>query len=54
MEEVAALVARIDTAESAASNVMRVIQLEHSYAKDMVDILTSAIGAATARRRDLR
>jgi type II secretion system protein D len=47
MQEVAALIARIDTPDNAANNEMRVIQLEHSYAKDMVDILTSAIGAAT-------
>jgi type II secretion system protein D len=47
MEEVAALIARIDTPQSAAVNELRVIQLEHAIADDVVDILQSALGATT-------
>jgi general secretion pathway protein D len=45
MDEVAALIARLDTSSSAAVNEMRVIQLEHALATDVEDILRSAIGA---------
>jgi len=46
MEELAALIARIDTPKGAAVNEVRVIQLRHSFAKDLVDVLQSAIGVA--------
>jgi general secretion pathway protein D len=50
MDELAALIGRIDTPDSAAVNDLRVIQLQHSLAKDVVDILQSAIGTTTSGR----
>ena len=51
MDELAALISRIDTPSGEAVNELRVIQLEHSLARDLADILQSAIGAATGARR---
>jgi type II secretion system protein D len=51
MEELAALIGRIDTPTSQAVNELRIIQLEHSLARDLADILQSAIGAASGARR---
>jgi general secretion pathway protein D len=50
MAEVAALIRRIDTATSAAVNEVRIIQLEHSTAQDVVAIVQQAIGATTGAR----
>jgi general secretion pathway protein D len=47
MEELAALIARIDTSNAQSVNELRIIQLEHSFATDLASILQSAIGAAT-------
>jgi general secretion pathway protein D len=48
LEELAALVAQIDTTSSKSVNELRVIQLEHSLAKDLADVVEAAIGVATA------
>jgi len=48
MAEVAELVRRLDTPNSAAVNELRVIQLEHTLAQDVATVLQSAIGAAAA------
>lgn len=48
MEELAALIAKIDTPNGEAVNELRVIQLERSSAKELADILESAIGVATS------
>jgi general secretion pathway protein D len=48
IEELAALIARIDTPSGAAVNELRIIPLQHSLANKLSDILMSAIGAATA------
>ena len=47
MEEAAGLIEKIDTQKSEAINELRIIQLEHSTAKELVSILESAIGTAT-------
>ncbi len=47
MAEVADLIHRLDTATSAAVNEVRIIQLKHSQATDIRDILQEAIGAST-------
>jgi general secretion pathway protein D len=46
VDELAALIGRIDAQGSEAVNDLRVIQLEHALARDVVDIIQSAIGAA--------
>ena len=51
MAEVAELIRRIDTSTSAAVNEVRIIQLEHSMAQDVANILQTAIGVATGGAR---
>jgi len=50
LEEVAAVLRRIDVARSAAVNEVRIIPLEHTLAQDVASVLQSAIGAAAGPR----
>ena len=50
LEEVAAVLRRIDVARSAAVNELRIIPLEHTLAQDVASVLQSAIGAAAGPR----
>jgi general secretion pathway protein D len=45
LEEIASIVERLDTASSEAVNELRVIQLQHSLASELVEVVQNAINA---------
>jgi general secretion pathway protein D len=47
MAEVSELITRLDTTKSAAVNELRIIQLRHSMAQDVVNVMLQAIGTAS-------
>ncbi|MBN2580666.1 MAG: hypothetical protein JXB10_16900 [Pirellulales bacterium] len=51
LNEIAALIERLDSATSEAVNELRVIQLQHSLASDLAEVIRSAIGASSATGR---
>jgi type II secretory pathway component GspD/PulD (secretin) len=50
LEEVAAVLRRIDVSKSAAVNEVRIIPLEHTLAQDVASVLQSASGTAAGAR----
>ncbi len=50
MAEVVELIRRLDTSTSASVNEVRIVQLQHSLAQDLAQILQTAIAAATSQQ----